>query len=258
MKKIFIGLALLSLSSCLYMQGDYTLGARNTFNDSFYTYAINYYDLDDVDGVEKETETVNDYKIGAVKQAAVGAVMVSSKLISKDVFSTEVVRPNMKGGMVSYTVPIEFSDEKVYQTIGETKIKGKNLRLIEPNRFGDVVLIDEQGHIYPRVGRIYNNRLALLNTSFLLEPENLKFENDSNKHFDEEGIISGFEVRYLGLQDDQMLFDFVTIEPDGSTMVEQHKSYRFPITDRNISLDGMLFEILNVNNSGIEYRLLSI
>lgn len=259
MKKIFIGLALLAVCSCSsYLKGDYTLGRRNTFNDFFYTYNIRYYDVDEFASVNKETETISDYEIGVMRHAVPGGVVASSKILQKEVYSDEFVRPNMKGALVSYTVPVEFSDEKVYRTIGETEIDGKMYRLVEPNRFGDIVLLDGKGNIYPRIGRIYNDRLALLVTSFVLEPEGLKFENDMDRRMGEESQISGFEIRYVGIKDYRMVFDMTLIRPSGDSSVEEHKTFTFPMYDKKVSMDGITLEISDVNESGIEYRILSV
>ena len=66
MKKIFISLVMLAVSSCSYLKGDYTLAQRNTFNDFFYTYNIRYYDTDSFSNANTETVTVSDYDLGAV------------------------------------------------------------------------------------------------------------------------------------------------------------------------------------------------
>lgn len=258
MKKIFIGLAVLALSSCFYLKGDYTLGRRNTFNDFFYTYNIRYYAQDEFAAAEIETETVSNFKQGAVRYAMPGGIVVSSKILEKEVYSEGYVRPNKKGALVSYTVPVEFSDEKVYKTIGETEIDGKTYRLLEPNRIGDVVLIDGSGKIYPRVGRIYNDRLALIETSFLLEPDDLVFGNAAQHQFDGESVVTSMEIRYEGIQDSQMVFKYYLVEPDGSRSIEEQKTYTFSVYEKMLSLGGTEIEILNVDNSGIEYRVLKI
>lgn len=258
MKKIFIGLSVLALAACSYLKGDYTLGRRNTFNDFFYTYNIRYYDTDAFGNVSKETETVSDYKLGVVRHAVPGGIVVSSKILQKDVYSEEYVRPNMKGALVSYTVPVEFSDEKVYRTIGESEINGKMYRLVEPNSIGDIILLDKQGRIYKRVGRIFNDRLALLKTSFILEPEGVIFKNEVENRVGTEDVISGFEVRYIGIENYQMVFKYSSVRPNGDLDMEEQKTYRFPMYDRNVSIDGIEMEILNVGDSGIEYKINSI
>lgn len=257
MKKIFIGLAVLVLSSC-YLQGDYTLGRRNTFNDFFYTYNIRYYDENDTFNSVTETETVSDYKLGVVRHAMPGGVVVSSKTLEKEVYSDKFVRPNMKGGLVSYTVPIDFSDEKVYEIMGETEIKGVTYRLLKPNRVGDIVLIDGNGKVYPRVGRIYNNRLALLETSFLLEPEDFSFMNDVRNETVAENIVSGFEIRFIGVEDYRLVFKMYSLQPDGKFSKEQQRTFKFPEYDRNIKIEGIELEVLNVDSDGIDYKILSI
>jgi len=257
MKKIFIGLAVLALSSC-YLKGDYTLGKRNVFNDFFYTYNVRYYDTDSFSSTSTETETVGDYKIGVMRHAIPGGVILSSKIVQKQVFSDEYVRPTAKGALVSYTVPVDFSDEKIYQTIGETEINDKIYRLIKPNRLGDVILIDEQGEVYTRVGRLYNNRLALLDTQFLLEPEDVRFVEEVKTSIADEDVISGFEVRYAGIQDYQMVFKYKTVRPDGSLDTEQEKIYTFPMYDQRVSFEGITLEIKEADESGIEYKILSI
>lgn len=258
MKKIFIGLVLIGLSSCMYLKGDYTLGRRNTFNDFFYTYSIRYYDMDQFASVSTETETVSDIKLNVAKYAVSGGVVAASKVLEKEVYSNEYVRPNMKGALVSYTVPVEFSDEQIYKTIGETEINGKTYRLIEPNRIGDVVLIDDNGEIYQRVGRIYNGRLALVQTSFILEPRDLKFENDMERKTKEERVVSSYTVRYLGVQNNQMVFEYATTRPSNGTSIDEQKTYKFPIYDTSVIIEGIELQILNANDSGLEYKILSI
>lgn len=257
MKKIFVGLAVLVLSSC-YLKGDYTLGKRNVFNDFFYTYNIRYYDPSTLSSTNFETETVSDYAAGIARHAVPGGVVVSSKTIRKEVYSDEFVRPNTKGALVSYTVPVEFSDEQVYQTIGETEIHDVTYRLIKPNRVGDVVLIDDNGKIYPHVGRIYNGRLALLETSFLLEPDDIYFINEVQNRNGEEQVVSGFEVRYGGIENYRMIFNYTALQPNGAYSDETEKVYTFPMYDKEISFEGIRLEILDANDSGIDYRVLEI
>ena len=169
MKKIFGCLAVMMLASCSFFKGDYTLGKRNTLTDFFYTYNIRYYDEGAFEETETETISITDYKAGLARHAVPGGIVVYSKIIRKEVYSDEYVRPTAKGALVSYTVPVEFSDEKVYQALGEVEINGETYRLVKPNRIGDVLLIGARGDIYPRVGKIYNDRLALLETQFILE-----------------------------------------------------------------------------------------
>jgi hypothetical protein len=257
MKKIFIGLAVLVLSSC-YMKGDYTLGRRNMFNDFFYTYNIHYYDEDAAESVDTEVETISNYKIGVAKHAVPGGIVFSSKMISKEVFSNEYLRPNHKGAMVSNTVPVEFSDEQVYKAIGEVKIEGTIYRLLEPNRYGDVVLIDFNGSIYPRIGRIYNNRLALLDTRFLKEPHDIKFVNETQNRNGEENVVSSIEVRYQGLEDYYMVFSYKTIAADGAEAIEEQKTYRFPMYDKTVSFEGITLDILEADDAGIDYKVMEI
>ena len=84
MKKIFISLVMLAVSSCSYLKGDYTLGQRNTFNDFFYTYNIRYYDTDSFYNANTETVTSSDYDLGAVRHAIPGGIVVYSKIIRKE------------------------------------------------------------------------------------------------------------------------------------------------------------------------------
>jgi hypothetical protein len=258
MKKIFISLVMLAISSCSYMKGDYTLGSRNAFNDFFYTYNIRYYDTDSFSNANTETVTVSDYDLGAVRHAVPGGIVVYSKIIRKEIYSDEYVRPTTKGALVSYTVPVEFSDEKVYRAMGEVEINGVTYRLVKPNRIGDILLISPDGEIYPRVGKIYNDRLALLDTQFILEPENVKFVNETKNRFGDEDTVAGFEVRYIGLEDYQMVFSLLTVSPEGGTETEQTKTFKFPMYDKKVVIDGIKLEILGFDDSGIEYKILGI
>ena len=256
MKKIFIGLAILLQSACAYMQGDYTLGRRNMFNDFFYTYNIRYYENGDFDGIETETVTVSDYDAGVTRYAVPGGIVVSSKIYQRMVYSEEYVRPSSKGAFVSYTVPVEFSDEKIYEAFGEVEIKGQVYRLLEPNRYGDVLLIADNGDVYPRIGRVYNNRLALLETQFIMEPRGVKFLNETKNQRGDDEVVSGFDVRYNGLEGYQMVFTYTTVSPNNGMPIETSKVYKFPMYDKEVDIDGIKLEILNVSDTGLEYKII--
>ncbi|MBR5598789.1 MAG: hypothetical protein IKW39_01980 [Alphaproteobacteria bacterium] len=258
MKKIFVVLGILGLSSCGYFQGDYTLGKRNTLTDFFYTYNINYYMEGAFEETETETIAITDYKAGSARHAVPGGIVVSSKIYQKLTHSDEFVRPTSKGAMVSATVPVEFSDEKVYKAIGEVEINGKVLRLLEPNRIGDILLIDERGNVYPRVGRIYNDRLALLDSSFILEPTGTKFLNETMSTSSKEEVVSGFEIRYMGMKDYQMEFEYSAVSPNNGMPIEASKTFMFPMYDKEVEIEGVKLEILNIDESGIEYKILDI
>ena len=257
MKKIFIGLAVLVLSSC-YMKGDYTLGRRNMFNDFFYTYNIHYYDENSLEVMDTEFETISNYKIGVAKHAVPGGLILSSKVINREVFSSAYLRPTKKGQMVSNTVPVDFSDEKVYKAIGEVEIEDTVYRLLEPNRYGDIVLVDFNGNIYPRIGRIYNKRLALLDTQFRKEPYDIRFTNEMQNRTGEENIVSSVEVRYQGIEDYYMVFVYKVIQPSGQEAVEEQKTYRFPMYDKSVSFEGIALDILEADESGIDYKIMEI
>lgn len=259
MKKIFICLAVLTAASCsYYMKGDYTLGKRNTFNDFFYTYNIRYYDNGALMGEQKEIETVSDYDVGVERRAVPGGIVVSSETFEKSVHTDELVRPTKKGALVSYTVPVEFTDEKVYRIIGEADVDGKIYRLVEPNRLKDIVLLDDYGNIYPRVGRIYNDRLALLRTDFRLEPEDLKFQNERTGIAGDDDMMARFELRYDGLENYQMVFKYKTVVNNNGVLTEENKTLRFPMYDKKVSVGTMQIEVLNVDEAGIDYKVLSI
>ena len=256
MKKIFIGLVILLQSACVYMQGDYTLGSRNVVSDFFYTYNIRYYEKGDFDGIETETVTVSDYDAGVIRYAIPGGIVVSSKIYQRLVYSDEYVRPTGKGAFVSHTVPVEFSDEKIYEAFGEAVIGGQTYRLLEPNRYGDVILVADNGDVYPRIGRVYNNRLALLETQFLLEPKDVKFLNETKDKRTDDEVISGFDIRYNGLEDYQMVFTYNTVSPNEGGAIETSKVYKFPMYDKEIEIDGIKLEILEIADTGIEYKIL--
>ena len=258
MKKIFMVLAVLGLSSCFYLKGDYTLGRRNAFNDFFYTYNIRYYDDEGFKGEDVEFISESDFKEGVARHTVPGGIVVSSKMYEMAVYSNDYVRPSKKGGLVSYTVPVEFSDEKRYKLIGEVEIEGSVYRLVEPNRFGDVILINNYGDIYKRVGRIYNNRLALLNTAFIIEPEDVIFKYETSTSTGSKEIVQGFEVRYLGLKGYNMVFEYNRISHIGGDVIEDKKKYEFPMYDENVSFEGIGLQILDINDAGLEYKVTKI
>ena len=135
-------------------------------------------------------------------------------------------------------------------------IGGQTYRLLEPNRFGDVILVADNGDVYPRIGRVYNNRLALLETQFLLEPKDIKFLNETKDKRTDDEVISGFDIRYNGLEDYQMVFTYNTVSPNEGGAIETSKVYKFPMYDKEVEIDGIKLEILEIADTGIEYKIL--
>lgn len=261
MKKIFIGLAALALASCsYYMKGDYILGKRNTFNDFFYTYNIRYYDNGVVANTIGETEVVSDFSIGDELHAGPGGEVVSAKTVVRQVRNDEFVRPTKKGALVSYTVPVEFSDEKLYRIIGEADIDGRIYRLVEPNRLKDIILLDDYGNIYPRVGRIFNDRLALLRTEFQLEPEGVTFQHETAQASDEDddNLVSSYELRYAGIENNQMVFKYKTVSAEGGSLTEENKTLRFPMYDKTVAIGSLQIDVIRADGNGIDYRILTL
>ncbi len=261
MKKIFISLAVLVIASCsYYMKGDYILGKRNTFNDFFYTYNIRYYDKGVVTDTMDETEVVSNFAIGDELYAGVGREVVSAKTVTRRGHNTEFVRPTKKGALVSYTVPVEFSDEKLYRIIGEADVDGRIYRLVEPNRFKDVILLDDYGNIYPRVGRIFNDRLALLRTDFQLEPEDVRFQHEVAPTFEEDGngLVSSYELHYAGIENYQMVFKYKMVSKQNGSLIEENKTLRFPMYDKRVGVGSLQIDVIRADGSGIDYRVLTL
>ncbi len=254
MKKIFISLAIIALTSC-YMKGDYTLGPRNTFNDYFYTYSIKYYKNNNQAIQSKEAYIVSNPAMEEINKVSSGEIFFYAEEFDKEFFADNIVKPNKDGSLVSYTIPVNFNSKQFYSVIGESIIDGKTYRLIEPTEIGDVVLIDNHGKIYNRIGKIYNNRLALLATAFTLEPRDIRF----NSSFKNERRVSNsdFTIRYKGLENDNLAFETTSLDDDDDYTSHEKRTIYFPMNDKTIKIRNYTFEVLNIDGVNIEYRLIS-
>jgi hypothetical protein len=94
-----------------------------------------------------------------------------------------------------------------------------------------------------------------LQTAFLVEPDDVKFVTDVQENVTGEDAVSGFEIRYTGLEDYYMVFSYTDISSANGLEQQDKKTYKFPMYDKKITIDGIDFEIISVNETGIEYRV---
>jgi hypothetical protein len=52
-----------------------------------------------------------------------------------------------------------------------------------------------------------------------------------------------------------MVFSYTDISSANGLEQQDKKTYKFPMYDKKITIDGIDFEIISVNETGIEYRV---
>jgi hypothetical protein len=178
--------------------------------------------------------------------------MAFSKTYRTDFFDMEVLRVNKDAVLDSTSAPYYIKKGAEYSGFGEVSIDGEKYMLIRQNKDdGDILLVNGDGEVYNRIGRIVKGRLALLNYKFFIKPSDVRFVPVVSSRSERSDYTDGFELRYSGMRDDNMVFTYTILGEDC-----YDEELTFPASKKEIKIKGLKLDILDVTPKKIEYRIL--
>ena len=255
MKKISLLATLCFLTACVYGGDIRLMKPKNQFFSSWKNQKIDYYiDSDEYSGylVGVEEVTFDEIDRGIAKTTRTGALMVSSKTDVYNTLETEVLKATKNAVLSSSYSPFYIHRDDVFTPFGEVQLGKERYMLVQQGDRGDILLIDGQGRIFNHIGRMKGDRLAILDTYFFIEPEDVRILPAMQTTIQTEQRINGFELYYTGISGDEMTFTYVWLDDNFDKDVEVEQ-YSFPLDECHIEIQGLNIDILDVDYGQISY-----
>ena len=251
MKKISLLSALCFLTACVYAGDIKFMESRNQFFSKRQTKEIDYYiDSDEQSGflVGVEEVTFDDVDRGVAKTTRTGALMVSSKTDAFNTMETEVLKATKNAVLSSSYSPYYIHRDDIFAPFGEVVLDDVRYMLVRQGDRGDILLIDGQGRIFNHIGRMKGDRLAVLDTYFFIEPEDVRLLPAMQTSIQTVERVDGFELYYTGINGNEMTFSYVVLNEDLDA-----ESFSFPINERHIEINDLKIDVLDVDYGKITY-----
>ncbi len=250
MKKITALIPLFCLAGCIYAGDVNVLPARNKIFTVWQTEDIFYYDKDK--GAEylseSKTFTENNIEKNQIMVVQKGDVMASSQIYRTDFYTTETLRATKNATMSSSYSPLYISKDKALDGFGEVQFEGEKHMLVRQGKSGDILLVNGDGVINSRIGRIVDGRLAVLDILFFVEPEDVRIQPVITTRTETSDVLEGFELVYNGLSDGNISILYRTL---GEDCIDEE--ILFPYNQESVEIQDLNITIIEADNNKIEY-----
>lgn len=255
MKKIAAALSVLTLTACGIHAGNINIWpGRNSVFEIWQTESIFFYDQPQNEEILTASKTITEEEInrGEFLVTETGELMAFSKTYRTDFFDVESLRVNKNAILSSGASPYYIHKDADYTGFGEVSIDGKKYMLVrQGKKDSDILLINGDGEVFNKIGRIVNNRLAILDIDFVVEPEDVRFVPVVSTRSEKSDYIAGFELRYNGVKNGQMLFTYTTL---GEECYDQE--FTFPVSQPQIEIGSLIINVESADEHNIKYTIL--
>lgn len=253
MKKIIALLPILMLGACVYAGQADILASRKAPFKVWQTEKVFYYDRGTGEEFLSESKTVTEEKIekNVVLVTQVGKPMVSSKTYRTDFYSIENVQVNKSGIMSSTYSPVYIKKDADFKAFGEVKFNNETYMLVRQGKSNDILLVNEDGEIFNKIGRMVDDRIAVLNVDFHVEPDDIVMLPVINTRTEVSDLLEGYELIYDGIEDQKIGFTYRLL---GDMNAED--KFEFPLDSTVININGIKVNIIDAGYNKIEYIIL--
>lgn len=254
MKKLAVLFGAWMATACVYAGEVSVLDERRQWVESFYTYPIEFFNQKPL-LLKTEYITENKQKKDTVLTVYTGYSMVNTKVMRKDYYISDKVRAAMNGGLVGSSAPMMFKTNEEIPIVGQVSVDRQDFVLVPTELDGFVMLVARDGSVYGHLGQIRDGRLALLDDNILTSPDNFHFSPVTATSVDASEPVNGFDLRYDGIKNGQMVFNYMAYNPsDGKS--GEFQVVTFPKKRGNYRIDDVVIRVLNATPERIDYMIL--
>ena len=222
---------------------------------SYKTYPINFYNGDGwkYDGnKEREEIATREYKHNVVVSANVGQRMLDSETYTITVHNNSPrYVPTTDVSFYGLSGDLHLKAGQELEPLGEVKIEGIYYLLFDPNKNGQVVMIDETGRFLHMICHIYKRELIVSKKPTAIRPKDARADRVSGVKHTTEAPKFHFELKYEGLEDKKMSFLYISSETGGLA-----QRFTYPETQKVINIYGNKIQIIRPYADRIEYMIL--
>ncbi len=255
MKKIIALLSVLVLSACSLAEVEDIVSSRKYPFKVWQTEKVFFYDRVTGEEFLSESKTITEEKIelGVVLVTPVDRVMVSSRTYRTDFYSVENVKVNKNAIMSSTFSPVRIKKDYEYQAFGETVLNNKRYMLVRRPKSKDILLINDDGEIFNRIGRMIGDRIVVLDIEFSVEPDDIIMMPSTSTRTETTEVLDGYELIYNGIRDNSMVFTYKLL---GDMAMEDE--FVFPLDTGVIEINNLRIQVLDVEKKKIAYTILDM
>ncbi len=253
MKKLAILLSFSILSACIHAGNIDIFHGRNKFFQVWQTEEIFYYDTKNGNEYLTESKTITEDNIerNQVLINQIGTVMAFSRTYRTDFYGSENLTVNKNSVMNSSYTPLYIKKDSKFEAFGETTFNGEKYMLVRQGKSGDILMINGNGELFNRIGRIVEGRLAILDIVFFPEPEDIVFTPVITIRSENTEVLNGWELRYDGIANNYMRFTYSTLGANG-----QAEEFIFPTGQQTIIINDLRINVIEAGYNKIEYVIL--
>ncbi len=255
MKKIFITISAIILTACTVFESDHDNYWLNNIR-SFKTLKINYYDPSGEKQHLTSSKILNTriYKRNVLVSANLGQRMIDAQTYTVNQYANNKVKATNSGTIYAMNEKIFINKGDVFKPFGEVKMNGSYYQLIDPKHDGQILLIDENGHILNMVCMLHKGELLLPREKALIQPETIIVAPDDSIEEASTPKLQ-FEIKYDGFENDMRAFIYTDYSNANSTE-GYFQRYVFPKEQDLIDINGIKFKIMDAYPERIEYIIL--
>ena len=195
--------------------------------------------------------TEDDIERNQVLITKVGNVMAFSRTHRTDFYGSETLTVNKNAVMSSSYSPLTIKKGSKFDAFGETNFNGTKYLLERKRKSGDILMINENGELFDRIGRIVDGRLAVLDIVFFPEPEDIVFTPVVTTRSENTEVLEGWELRYDGIVNNYMRFTYTTLGDNGKA-----EEFIFPTGQQTIVINDLRINVIEAGYNKIEYVIL--
>ena len=153
--------------------------------------------------------------------------------------------------MSSSYSPLYIKKSSKFDAFGETTFNGTKYMLVRQGKSGDILMVNEDGELFNRIGRIVDGRLAVLDIVFFPEPEDIVFTPVVTTRSENTDIMVGWELRYDGVVNNYMRFTYSFLGSNSSS-----EEFIFPVGQQTINIYDLRINVIEAGYNKIEYVIL--
>ncbi len=243
----------ISLSGCIYA-GEYNILPVGDVLASFSGHHIDYLDTKEERLLDSERLHETNFKSNKLLTAYKGYSVANTKSYVKNYYVQEAIIAPSDATMTSGVSPAEIKSGEKYEVIGRTFIDEKLYYIITSDLSSDIFLTDTDYTLQPYLGRIRNNKLIILDNKYRVSPEGYQFEPITKSRVLQSDMVSGFDIKYEGVQNNIMRFTLMHYDAGGST--GEFKTYSFENIPGLVEIAGVKIKVFNADDSRIEYMII--
>ena len=255
MKKILVFVLAVFACACINTKGLFERNSSDFWLNhmrGYATYPVYYYNENDFDPTEKQVESkeiaTHTYQRNVVVSADIGQRMVDSQTFDFSKFTQHQLAARNEATISTISDEIHIEKGQKFIPIGETEIDNKHYMLIEGDKLGGILLIDETGHVLNKICAIYRGELLFSKNYAVINPEELIIAPLDTVRTDVSDLKQNFEIIFNGYRNGMIEITYVDAD-------KKAQKYTYKQEPQDIDINGVKIKIIGIYPDRIEYML---